>query len=118
MFRSARFKELRKELYPLIEERIRREGAQIDHGASKNLSGRISAALTDGRFEDALQNLKELKKSEQPLKLGTVQRWVRDIDINTLNPDKTKIRVLDLVLRCTEEFKHLPAHGKTVDDPG
>ena len=27
LFRSAKFKELRKELYPLIEERIRREGA-------------------------------------------------------------------------------------------
>jgi len=62
--------------------------------------------------------LKELKFSEQPLKLGTVQRWVRDIDINTLNPDKTKIRVMDLVLRCTEEFKHFSSQGKTEDDPG
>jgi hypothetical protein len=26
LFRSAKFKDLRKELYPLIEERIRREG--------------------------------------------------------------------------------------------
>ena len=47
-----------------------------------------------------------------------MQRWVRDIDINTLNPDKTKIRVMDLVLRCTEEFKHFPSQGKTEDDPG
>ena len=39
------------------------------------------------------------------MKLGTVQRWVRDIDLNTLVPDKTRVRVLDLVLRCTDEFK-------------
>ena len=39
------------------------------------------------------------------MKLGTVQRWVRDIDLNTLMPDKTRVRVLDLVLRCTDEFK-------------
>jgi hypothetical protein len=45
---------LRKELYPLIEERIRREGSGTDGGVSKNLNGRISAALIDGRFEDSL----------------------------------------------------------------
>ena len=28
-----------------------------------------------------------------------------DIDLNTLVPDKTRVRVLDLVLRCTDEFK-------------
>ena len=49
--------------------------------------------------------LREFKESGQPMKLGTVQRWVRDIDINTLCPDKVKVRVLDLVLRCTEEFR-------------
>lgn len=49
--------------------------------------------------------LREFKKSGQPMKLGTVQRWVRDIDLNTLVPDKTRVRVLDLVLRCTDEFK-------------
>lgn len=42
------------------------------------------------------------------MKLGTVQRWVRDIDLNTLVPDKTRVRVLDLVLRCTDEFKTYP----------
>ena len=56
LFRSAQYKDLRKELYPLIEERIRREGAKTDTslGVSKNLNGRISAALIDGRFDDAL----------------------------------------------------------------
>jgi hypothetical protein len=85
---------------------------------SKNLNGRVSAALTDGRFEDALQLLKELKKGGQVLRLGTVQRWVRDIDINTLNPDRIKIRVMDLVLRCTEEFKNFAAEGADAEDLG
>ena len=79
----------------------------MDQG-QKNLNSRISAALTDGRFEDALEMLKDFKASAQTMKLGTVQRWVRDIDINTLSPDKLKIRLLDLVLRCTDEFKSFP----------
>ena len=40
------------------------------------------------------------------MKLGTVQRWVRDINVNTLQPEPQKVRLLDLVLRCTAEFKH------------
>ena len=59
----------------------------------------------DGRLEDALQFLKDFKKGDQRMKLGTVQRWVRDINVNTLDPDKQKVRALDMVLRCTEEFK-------------
>ena len=96
---------MRKELYPLIEERIRREGNATAGEATKNLNGRVSAALIDGRFDDSILMLREFKQSGQPMKLGTVQRWVRDIDLNTLVPDKTRVRVLDLVLRCTDEFK-------------
>ena len=42
------------------------------------------------------------------MKLGTVQRWVRDINVNTLEPEAQKVRLLDLVLRCTPEFKQFP----------
>ena len=40
------------------------------------------------------------------MKLGTVQRWVRDINLNTTDPETQKVRCLDLVLRCTDEFAH------------
>jgi len=59
----------------------------------------------DDRLEDSLQFLKDFKKGDQKMKLGTVQRWVRDINLNTLEPEKQKVRALDMVLRCTEEFK-------------
>lgn len=39
------------------------------------------------------------------MKLGTVQRWVRDINVNTLKPESQKVRLLDLVLRSTPEFR-------------
>ena len=39
------------------------------------------------------------------MKLGTVQRWVRDINLNTVKPEPLKVRTLDLVLRSTDEFK-------------
>ena len=69
----------------------------------------------DGRFDDALQLLVEFKRSEQAMKLGTVQRWVRDINVNTLSPEPQRVRLLDLVLRCTQEFKHF---GLVEDEAG
>ena len=76
----------------------------------------------DGRFDDAYQFLTYFKKGEQSMKLGTVQRWVRDINVNTLDPEPMKVRLLDLVLRSTPEFKNfgLPddedniGHGKII----
>lgn len=49
------------------------------------------------------------------MKLGTVQRWVRDINLNTSLPDPQKVRALDLVLRCTDEFKE---YGIEEDEVG
>ena len=69
----------------------------------------------DGRLDDSLQLLADFKKSEQKMKLGTVQRWVRDINVNTLKPEPQKVRLLDLVLRCTEEFNHF---GLVEDEAG
>ena len=69
----------------------------------------------DGRLEDALQLLVEFKRSEQTMKLGTVQRWVRDINVNTMSPEPQRVRLLDLVLRCTQEFRHF---GLMEDEAG
>ena len=59
----------------------------------------------DGRLDDSLQLLLDFKRSGQNIKLGTIQRWVRDINVNTLKPEPQKVRLLDLVLRCTPEFR-------------
>lgn len=92
LFRSPQFKELRRQLHPLIEEHTRREGNTpnaINNEAQylKSLNSRISGALMDGRLDDSQQLLTDFKKSGQQMKLGTVQRWVRDINVNTLKPD-------------------------------
>ena len=62
----------------------------------------------DGRLDDSHQFLTDFKRSGQSMKLGTVQRWVRDINVNTLEPEAQKVRLLDLVLRCTPEFNQFP----------
>jgi len=119
LFRSPQFKELRRTLHPLIEEHTRRDGntpslANNEAQYLKSLTSRISGALMDGRFDDSQQLLIDFKKSGQKMKLGTVQRWVRDININTLKPDPLKVRILDLVLRCTPEFEEFGLHEDEV----
>jgi len=95
----------------LIEEHARREGkaatmaSNTDSAYIKSLNSRISGALMDGRLEDSHQLLVDFKRTGQHMKLGTVQRWVRDINVNTLQPEPQKVRLLDLVLRCTPEFR-------------
>ena len=99
-------------------EQTRRDGnagAGNEAANQRSLNSRISGALMDGRLDDSLQLLADFKKSEQKMKLGTVQRWVRDINVNTLKPEPQKVRLLDLVLRCTEEFKHF---GLVEDEAG
>lgn len=70
-------------------------------GAS--LTSRISAALRDYRFTDALVLLFEMHARGLPPKLGALQRWVRECDA-TSNPDGTPgdpeaLRCLDMILR-------------------
>jgi hypothetical protein len=46
-----------------------------------NLTGRITAAITDGKYTDARIGLAEMKiRGERP-KLGALCRWVRDLDV-------------------------------------
>jgi hypothetical protein len=40
---------------------------------------------------------------------------VRDINLNTVKPEPVKVRALDLVLRCTDEFKQ---YGLLEDESG
>lgn len=49
--------------------------------ANASLSARISAALTDEKYVDAKVLLAEMRIRGQELKLGTLCRWVRDLDV-------------------------------------
>eukprot|EP00941_MAST-03F_sp_MAST-3F-sp1_P003932 g3932.t1 len=64
-------KHLRTLIQPFVQEKIRED--------KSSTSSRITAALRDGLFQDALHLLFELRNSKQAPKLGAVQRWVRDV---------------------------------------
>ncbi|KAF2008690.1 prolyl 4-hydroxylase [Aaosphaeria arxii CBS 175.79] len=82
-----------------------------------NLTARISAALTDAKFTDALILLAEMRIRKEMPTLGALCRWVRTLDvvsglsIHVQVPNQTivgqnaqneeLIRVLDAVLRVT-----------------
>jgi hypothetical protein len=85
--------------------------------ADANLTARISGAITDGKYTDALIALAEMRIRGEAPKLGALCRWVRDLDVisgvNLHGDDITKpqvakdhsnverIRVVDSILRVT-----------------
>ncbi|KAF2716483.1 hypothetical protein K431DRAFT_235304 [Polychaeton citri CBS 116435] len=81
-------------------------------GGSWGLTARISAALTDGKFTDALVCLAEMRIRGETPTLGALCRWVRELDvISGLSKSQQttgwetgnmeRMRVLDAVLRVT-----------------
>ncbi|WVQ80910.1 hypothetical protein IAT38_003017 [Cryptococcus sp. DSM 104549] len=94
---SKGMKELKRATYDL--HRVLAEGSAI--GAS--LTSRISAALQDYRFTDALVLLFEMYTRRMPPKLGALQRWVRECDATSgadgSPGDPEALRCLDMILR-------------------
>ena len=89
----------------------------INSTGNLSLTARISSALADAKYVDALVALAEIRiRSEKP-KLGALCRWVRDLDVvsgltmQTDGVSKVKtgrtakdlelLRVLDAILRAT-----------------
>ncbi|KAI0202490.1 prolyl 4-hydroxylase [Astrocystis sublimbata] len=90
--------------------------------ADTNLTSRVSAALVDGKYVDAIVLLAEMRIRDQAPKLGALCRWVRDLDVvsglSSETPDiRTDtqlqlLRVMDMVLRVTgpvDEKSEVPA---------
>lgn len=85
----------------------------INTVAETNLTSRISAALVDGKYTDALVLLAEMRLRGESPKLGALCRWVRDIDVtsgfsqrNVENIQRTqsqleRLRLLDAISRVT-----------------
>ncbi|KAK0612159.1 hypothetical protein B0T14DRAFT_489500 [Immersiella caudata] len=97
--------------------------------SGSNLTGRITAALADGKFIDAKVLLAEMRiRGEEP-KLGALCRWVRDLDVvsgvSTLEGevtqrsprDKELISVLDGVLRVCGSIDTNPEADFDPDSP-
>ncbi|CAM0138080.1 hypothetical protein VKS41_001303 [Umbelopsis sp. WA50703] len=100
LIRSKEFKQLRAVMH------LANEAAFAVTGKGSTLSGRISDALTDGRWADALIALAEMRSKGQVPKLGALQRWVRDCDAASLrdgsHADPQIFRVLDSILRTAD----------------
>lgn len=90
-------KDLKRGVYDL--HRVLVEGATL----GTSLTSKISAALRDYRFTDALVLLFEMYTRRLPPKLGALQRWVRECDATSApdgSPgDAEALRCLDMILR-------------------
>lgn len=99
----------------------------VNTAADTNLTARITAALTDGKYTDARILLAEMRIRGESPKLGALCRWVRDLDVvsglsmhfdgvshihtsvTRTEKEKELLCVLDAVLRVT---------GPTDTNPG
>ncbi|GAB7341321.1 hypothetical protein MBLNU457_7590t1 [Dothideomycetes sp. NU457] len=92
-------------------------GVNVAGQESLNLTARISGALSDAKYTDALILLAEMRIRGETPKLGALCRWVRDLDVvsglsmqtegvskvaqSRSAKDKELLRVLDSILRVT-----------------
>jgi len=100
IFRSKSCKALRAVVHQL------QQTATATTGMGTTPIGRISDALVDGRWNDAMSALDEMRQKSQVPKLGALQRWVRDCDAasakNGAFGDPVVLRVLDSMLRTVD----------------
>ncbi|KAF9425538.1 hypothetical protein BGZ94_007448 [Podila epigama] len=100
IFRSKSCKAVRAVVHQL------QQSATATTGMGQTPIGRISDALVDGRWADAMTALEEMRARGQVPKLGALQRWVRDCDAasakNGAFGDPVVLRVLDSMLRTVD----------------
>ncbi|KAF9156390.1 hypothetical protein BG015_005599 [Linnemannia schmuckeri] len=100
VFRSKACKVLRAVVHQL------QQTATATTGTGQTPIGRISDALVDGRWNDAMSALEEMRTKGQVPKLGALQRWVRDCDAASAKNgefgDPVVLRVLDSMLRTVD----------------
>ncbi|KAF9932210.1 hypothetical protein FBU30_008765 [Linnemannia zychae] len=100
VFRSKSCKALRAVVHQL------QQTATATTGMGQTPIGRISDALVDGRWSDAMSALEEMRSKGQVPKLGALQRWVRDCDAASARNgefgDPVVLRVLDSMLRTVD----------------
>jgi hypothetical protein len=98
LIKSARFKAFRTLLHQL--HTVRQE-----NGMGASLTGQITDALQDSRWEDAVTYLRNMRSLNHVPKLGAVQRWVRFCDAASKSGDdyNTEVMVaLDAILRTCD----------------
>ncbi|GMK55524.1 hypothetical protein CspeluHIS016_0205800 [Cutaneotrichosporon spelunceum] len=106
-------KDLKRAVYEL--HRVLVDGATI----GSSLTSRISAALKDYRFTDALVLLYEMYTRRLPPKLGALQRWVRECDATSgadgSPGDPEALRCLDMILRIANHTPGVVPAGESTN---
>ncbi|TPX56507.1 hypothetical protein SpCBS45565_g08386 [Spizellomyces sp. 'palustris'] len=101
LLRGKDFKGLR-----IVLRRLQNATSAANIGNGSTLTGRISDALQDGRYSDAMVALSEMRERGKTPPLGALQRWVRDCDAvgaeDGLNGKPEVLRVLDAILRTAD----------------
>lgn len=105
VLRGKRYKPLKAALHDVL-----RASAA---GLQGSLTNRISDALTDARWLDARVLLAEFRIRQEAVKLGTLQRWVREVDAaaaSTLDHSVSAevFKTLDAILRATAPSSSSP----------
>ena len=106
VFRSKPLKALRTALHTLTSSKAL-------EATGKSPVGRVSDALRDERWEDALAALQAMRSSGAVPKLGALCRWVRDCDARGMQ-DPMVCTVLDAMLRTADPGQALLA-GNAAD---
>jgi 2OG-Fe(II) oxygenase superfamily len=93
LLRAPEARTIRSQVYAIVEAL----------GAGKSTTGRVSDALHDGRWTDAVVLLRQLPESSSSLPLGALQRWIRDLFESTISNTDPIItcQILYLILTCT-----------------
>jgi len=128
-FGSVAGRPFRRALHPFV---LMQQGTSQISEEDRSFSGRVSNAFRSRNWELALSLLFEMSQSAEPLKLGALQRWVRDCDFasslcdsdaavgeNEKNAMKnTALLLLDAVMRVGEMSLQTPDDQVNDRGPG
>lgn len=90
---DKRFKALRKALHPLVVHQL---STSYRHGTDYRI--KVSQYLSNQQWADALAALQGCRDFAQIPKQGTLQRWVRDVDLCTA---PCKLQLLNAILQLS-----------------
>ncbi|KAF1980868.1 prolyl 4-hydroxylase [Aulographum hederae CBS 113979] len=131
VIKSKACKELRTAVYDFKQACT----TGVNAAGDTSLTGRISAALTDAKYVDALVLLAEMRVRGETPKLGTLCRWVRDVDVvsglamqqdgvshpHAPTPRSSQelelLRLLDAILRVTGPTDRCSVNSLLSTDP-
>ncbi|KAE8219400.1 hypothetical protein CF319_g6897 [Tilletia indica] len=86
-------------------------------GGGDSLINQISTCLRSRDWSRALLLLEQLRTINLPIKLGTLQRWVRDCDsVAASGVDPEVYVVIDKIMRVVDRTPRISGAGRSIED--